>query len=88
MSSGCSQEISILQAKEEYQRFVLRVQKDYTAENSPLKVKDGIFGAMMDVLLVNDVSHDSNPFISIHATLPCVTSISGFLMVSFACRDR
>ena len=61
------------QAKEEYQSFVLRVQKDY-AENSS-KVKDGIFGAMMDVQLVNDVSHDSQPLNSIRATLPCVTSL-------------
>jgi D-tyrosyl-tRNA(Tyr) deacylase len=38
------------QAKELYQRFLTSVQQSY----DPLKVKDGIFQAMMKVALVND----------------------------------
>lgn len=38
------------QAKELYQRFVLKVSEGYKAE----KVKDGVFQAMMEVALVND----------------------------------
>lgn len=42
-----------VQAKDFYQSFVEKVRKEYSSE----KVKDGIFGAMMDVSLVNDVSY-------------------------------
>ena len=45
------------QAKDFYMSFLERVQSEYVAE----RVKDGIFGAMMDVSLINDVSA---PFIT------------------------
>lgn len=38
------------EAKEAYASFVERIRRDYEAN----KVKDGIFGAMMNVSLVND----------------------------------
>ncbi len=38
------------EARETYAGFVERVRKDYQAD----KVKDGVFGAMMNVALVND----------------------------------
>lgn len=40
-----------MQAEEAYERFFQRVKKNYIED----KVKDGIFGAMMDVQLINDV---------------------------------
>jgi D-tyrosyl-tRNA(Tyr) deacylase len=40
-----------MQAKDFYQEFVERVRRDFVAD----RVKDGIFGAMMNVSLVNDV---------------------------------
>ena len=40
------------QAREFYQGFVEKLRRDYMPE----RVKDGVFGAMMDVALVNDVS--------------------------------
>ena len=40
-----------VQAKEFYLEFLERLRKQYVAE----RVKDGVFGAMMDVSLVNDV---------------------------------
>lgn len=39
------------QAKDFYSQFLERVRRDYQA----VRVKDGVFGAMMDVSLVNDV---------------------------------
>jgi len=42
----------LVQAQEAYSDFVGRVRKNYVAD----RVKDGVFGAMMDVQLVNDVS--------------------------------
>lgn len=42
-----------VQAKDCYQSFVERVRKEYGSE----KVKDGVFGSMMNVSLVNDVSY-------------------------------
>ena len=41
-----------MQAQEAYANFVGLVREKYVAE----RVKDGLFGAMMDVQLVNDVS--------------------------------
>lgn len=41
------------QAKELYQRFVMKVQQGLDPER-PEKVKDGVFQAMMQVALVND----------------------------------
>lgn len=41
-----------MQAKEVYLEFLDRVRKEYSAD----RVKDGVFGAMMEVSLVNDVS--------------------------------
>lgn len=38
------------QAKELYQRFVLKIGEGY----NPEKVKDGVFQAMMEVALIND----------------------------------
>ena len=43
--TGCAQ------AKEFYSSFVELLRRDY----QPERVKDGVFGAMMDVALVNDV---------------------------------
>ena len=40
-----------MQAKLFYEDFVERVRQDYVVE----RVKDGVFGARMDVALVNDV---------------------------------
>ncbi len=40
-----------VQAREFYGKFVERVGREYSQE----KVKDGVFGAMMAVSLVNDV---------------------------------
>ena len=50
----------VLQAKDFYLSFLERVQREYVAE----RVKDGIFGAMMEVSLINDVSA---PFINYQA---------------------
>ena len=67
----------MLQAKEEYQKFVSRVQRDYIAE----KVNDGIFGAMMDVQLVNDVRRDPQPsMLYRRLCLALQACISGFLI--------
>ena len=41
-----------MQAKDFYLEFLERLRGEYVAD----RVKDGIFGAMMDVSLVNDVS--------------------------------
>ncbi len=41
-----------MKAQEAYKAFVERVKHGYLAE----RVKDGVFGAMMDVQLINDVS--------------------------------
>ena len=41
-----------MKAREAYKSFVERVEQGYMAE----RVKDGVFGAMMDVQLINDVS--------------------------------
>jgi len=41
----------LVQAKDFYTEFLERLRKEYVAD----RVKDGIFGAMMDVLLINDV---------------------------------
>jgi D-Tyr-tRNAtyr deacylase len=49
----------LLQAREFYGKFVERVGREYSQD----KVKDGVFGAMMAVNLVNDV----RPF-SLHIT--------------------
>lgn len=54
------------QAKEFYQQFVERVRAAYQAD----RVKDGVFGAMMNVSLVNDVSV-SPPFYHSPATPVC-----------------
>lgn len=43
---------SCLKAQQAYKGFVERVTLSYVEE----RVKDGVFGAMMDVQLVNDVS--------------------------------
>ena len=40
-----------MQAREAYQSFVERVRREY---GHPERVKDGMFGAMMQVGLVND----------------------------------
>ena len=42
--------LALLQAKQQYAELVVRVTDAYEAD----KVKDGVFGAMMDVELVND----------------------------------
>lgn len=49
--------ICIVQAKESYEAFVQATKDAYVAD----KVKDGVFGAMMDVSLVNDgpVTYDA-----------------------------
>lgn len=43
---------ALVQAKDFYLEFLERLRSEYVAE----RVKDGVFGAMMDVSLVNDVS--------------------------------
>ena len=42
----------LMKAQEAYKAFVERVKQSYIAAG----VKDGVFGAMMDVQLINDVS--------------------------------
>ena len=41
-----------MKAREAYRDFIERVKQNYIGE----RVKDGVFGAMMDVQLINDVS--------------------------------
>lgn len=48
-----------------YAKFVERVKKCYVEE----RVKDGVFGAMMDVQLTNDVS-DNHKDAKFHPSLP------------------
>ncbi|CAH8477113.1 unnamed protein product [Schistosoma turkestanicum] len=55
-------------SKEIYSQLINRLQKNYNEE----KVKDGIFGTMMDVSLINDgpvtITLDSNPVIDRNVT--------------------
>ncbi|CAH8523187.1 unnamed protein product [Schistosoma rodhaini] len=56
-------------SKDIYSQLINRLKKNYNEE----KVKDGIFGAMMDVSLINDgpvtITLDSNPDISRNITM-------------------
>ena len=51
--------VGVMQAKESYESFVQATKDAYVAD----RVKDGVFGAMMDVSLVNDgpVTCDTPP---------------------------
>ncbi|VDP65166.1 unnamed protein product [Schistosoma curassoni] len=56
-------------SKEIYSQLINQLKKNYNED----KVKDGIFGAMMDVSLINDgpvtITLDSNPAISRSLTI-------------------
>lgn len=71
---GCGRDAcsSAVQAREFYSKFVERVGREYSQE----KVKDGVFGAMMAVNLVNDVrlssSHSCQPPSSVYIIAYCL----------------
>jgi len=50
-----------VQARDFYTEFLERLRKEYVAD----RVKDGIFGAMMDVSLTNDVCFHQLPLPSL-----------------------
>lgn len=54
-----------VQAREFYQQFLERVRTEYQGD----RIKDGVFGAMMNVSLVNDVRPSFLSSISVHECL-------------------